>query len=148
MELKERLDADLQEAMRARDRLRVETIRGLRGALRNKEIEVGGALAPEDEVRVIRTLVKQREEASERYREAGRDDLADKEGAEREVLRGYLPDAPDAAAVEAVVRAVAAELGASSPRDMGRVMKASLERLGPAADGKLVSETAKRVLSS
>jgi uncharacterized protein YqeY len=100
-----------------------------------------------DALRVVRTLVKQREEAIERYREANRHDLADKEAAEREVLLGYLPAAPDAAAVEATVAAVIAELGASSPKEMGPVMKEALGRLGPAADGKLVSQTAKRLLS-
>jgi len=147
MGLKERLEADLKDAMRARDRVRMETVRSVRGALHNKAIETGAALAPEDEVRVLRTLVKQREEAVERYREAGREDLAAKEQAERGILLDYLPAAPDAAAVEDAVREVVAELGAGGPRDMGRVMKASLERLGPAADGKLVSETAKRLLA-
>jgi len=147
MGLKDRLDGDLKEAMRARERLRVETIRSIRGAVKNKEIETGGELAEEDALRVVRTLVKQREEAIERYREADRHDLADQEAAEREVLRSYLPAAPDAAAIEATVTAVIAELGASSPREMGRVMKEALGRLGPAADGKLVSEAARRRLA-
>jgi len=147
MGLRDQLDRDLKDAMRARERLRVETIRAVRGALHNKEIEVGGELGDEDALRVIRTLVKQREEAIERYREAGRTDLADKETTEREILQGYLPAAPDEAAVEAAVRGAMAELGADSPRDMGPVMKAALARLGPAADGKLVSATAKRLLA-
>jgi uncharacterized protein YqeY len=147
MGLNQQLEADLKEAMRARERLRVETIRSIRGALKNRQIEVGAELSDEDALRVIRTLVKQREEAIERYAEAGRQDLADKESAEREVLLGYLPAAPDAAAIEATVRAVIEELGAASPREMGRVMKESLARLGPAADGKLVSQAAKRLLA-
>lgn len=147
MGLKDQLDGDLKDAMRARERLRVETIRSIRGALKNKEIETGGELAEEDALRVVRTLVKQREEAIERYREANRQDLADKEAAEREILLRYLPAAPDLAAIEATVSAVIAELRASSPKEMGRVMKESLARLGPAADGKLVSQTAKRLLA-
>ncbi|MBW2312754.1 MAG: GatB/YqeY domain-containing protein [Deltaproteobacteria bacterium] len=147
MGLKEQLDGDLKEAMRGRERLRLETIRSIRGALKNKEIETGGELPEADALRVVRTLVKQREESIERYREAGRDDLADKEAAEREVLLVYLPDAPDAAAVDATVAAVIAEIGASSPKEMGRVMKESLARLGPAADGKAVSAAAKRLLA-
>jgi uncharacterized protein YqeY len=147
MGLKDQLDGDLKDAMRARERLRVETIRSIRGAIKNKEIETGGELAEEDALRVVRTLVKQREEAIERYREAGREDLADKETAERAILAGYLPAAPDEAAIEATVRAVIDETGASSPREMGRVMKESLARLGPAADGKLVSQTAKKLLA-
>ena len=147
MGLKDQLDGDLKDAMRARESLRVETIRSIRGAIKNKEIETGGELSDDDLLRVVRTLVKQREEAIDRYREADRHDLADKEAAEREVLAGYLPAAPDEAAVEAAVRAVIEETGASSPKEMGRVMKESLARLGPAADGKLVSQTAKKLLS-
>jgi uncharacterized protein YqeY len=147
MSLKEQLESDLKDAMRARDRLRLETVRSIRGALKNKEIEVGAPLGEEDALRVIRTLVKRREEAIESYRQAGRSDLADKEAAERAILEAYLPAAPDAAAVEAAVAAVIAELGAASPRDLGRVMKEALARLGPAADGKLVSQVAKRRLA-
>lgn len=148
MALKDQLEADLKAAMKAREKLRVETIRSLRGAVRNKEIEVGGELAEDDLLRVIRTLVKQRDEAAERYDEASRADLADKERAEKAVLEAYLPAAPDQAAIDATVAAVIAELGATSPKEMGRVMKESLARLGPAADGKLVSATAKRLLAA
>src|SRR5262249_35677515 len=126
---------------------RLETVRGIRGAMRNKEIELGGTLDEEGILRVIRALVKQRAEAIEHYRAGGREELVRKETAEREVLEGYLPAAPDAGAVEAVLREVIAELGASGPRDLGRVMRPALERLGAAADGKLVNETARRLLS-
>jgi uncharacterized protein YqeY len=147
MTLRQRLDDDMKAALRARDTLRLETIRGVRGAVRNKEIEVGGALDDDGIVRVIRTLGKQRREAIEQYRAGGRADLVEKEGAELAILEAYLPAAPDEAALEAAVRAAIEELGASGPRDMGRVMKASLERLGPAADGKAVSAIAKRLLA-
>ncbi len=147
MGLKDRLDGDLKDAMRARDRLRTETVRSVRGAIKNKEIEVGKALGEDEIVRAIRTLVKQREEAVERYREAGRTDLAEKEAAEQAILEGYLPAAPDRAAIEATVAAVVAELSAESPKDMGRVMKEALARLGPAADGKLVSQVARARLA-
>lgn len=145
--LRERLEADMKEALRARERLRLETIRGLRGAIRNKEIEVGGTLDDDAILRVIRTAVKQRAEAIEQYGAAGREDLVARETAEREVLESYLPAAPDAAAIERAVREVVAEVGASGPRDMGRVMKPVLERLGPAADGKQVSQIVRRLLS-
>ncbi len=146
MGLRERLDADMKDALRSRDSLRLETIRGVRGALRNREIEVGGTLDDEGILRVIRGLVKQRAEAVAQYRAGGREDLAAKEEAERAVLEGYLPAAPDAAEVERVVRAVIGEVGAQGPRDVGRVMRPALERLGPNADGKLVNETARRLL--
>ncbi len=147
MGLRERLEADMKDSMRSRDTLRLETIRGVRGAMRNREIEIGGSLDEEGILRVIRALVKQRAEAVEQYRAGGREELARKEEAEQAVLQAYLPSAPDAAEVERVVRAVIAEVGAETPRDVGRVMRPALERLGPAADGKLVNETVRRLLA-
>jgi uncharacterized protein YqeY len=147
MKLRERLEADMKDAMRSRDRLRLETIRSVRGATRNKEIEVGATLDDEGILRTIRALVKQRNDSIEQYRNAGRDDLAEKEGAEKAVLEAYLPAPPDDAAVERAVREVIAEVGAGGPKDIGRVMKPVLERLGPAADGKVVSQIARRLLA-
>ena len=147
MSLRNRLDTDMKEAMRSRDSVRLETIRGVRGAVRNQEIEVGEALDDSAIQRVIRRLMKQRVDAIEQYRAAGRDDLADKETRERELLESYLPAAPGAEDVERAVREVIAEVGASGPRDMGKVMKPVLDRLGPAADGKAVSGTVKRLLA-
>jgi uncharacterized protein YqeY len=147
MNLRQQLDADMKAAMKSRDSLRLETIRGVRGAIRNKEIDAGGELDDEAILRVIRTLVKQRSDSIEQYQAAGRSELAEKESAEKGVLEEYLPAGPDAAEVERVVVEVFAETGAGGPRDMGKVMKPSLERLGPAADGKLVSQTVKRLLT-
>ena len=147
MSLRAQLEADMKAAMKSRDALRLETIRGVRGAMRNKEIELGESLTDEAILRVIRTLVKQRVDSIEQYQAAGRSDLADKEAAERSLLESYLPAAPDAGAIDRVVAEVIAELGASGPKDMGRVMKAALEKLGAGADGKLVSQAAKRLLS-
>jgi uncharacterized protein YqeY len=147
MSLIERLDSDMKEALRARDKVRLETIRGVRGAIRNKEIELGETLDADGVVRVIRGLAKQRAESIEQYRAAGRDDLADKESAEQAVLEGYLPAAPDEAEIERIVREVISETGAEGPKDMGRVMKPALERLGPAADGKLVNQVVRRLLA-
>lgn len=147
MSLIERLDSDMKDALRARDKVRLETIRGVRGAIRNKEIELGKTLDADGIVRVIRGLAKQRAESIEQYRAASRGDLADKESAEQAVLESYLPAAPDEAEIERVVREVIAESGAEGPRDIGRVMKPALERLGPAADGKLVNQLVRRLLT-
>ena len=147
MKLREALEADMKQALRSRESLRLETIRGVRGALRNKEIELRESLDDEGILRVIRTLVKQRSEAIEQYGAGGRPDLAEKEAAEKAVLEGYLPAAPDEAEVERVLREVIAQAGAAGPKDMGRVMKPALENLGPAADGKLVSQIARRLLT-
>lgn len=148
MDFRDQLEADLKIAMKGGDNLRRETIRGIRGVIHNKEIETGEALDDEDILRVIRGLVKQRSDSIEQYRAAGRGELADKEAAEKAILESYLPAAPGADEVEAAVREVIAEVGAEGPRDMGRVMKPVLARLGPAADGKLVSQTVKRLLGS
>ena len=147
MSLSTRLEADMKDALRSRDSVRLETIRGARGAIRNKEIETGETLDDAGVIRVLRSLVKQRADSIEQYQSAGRDDLADKEAAEQAVLESYLPAAPAAEDVERVVAEVIAEVGASGPRDMGKVMKPALERLGGAADGKLVSATVKRLLA-
>jgi uncharacterized protein YqeY len=147
MSLRERLEADMKAAMKSRDTLRLETIRGVRGGMRNKEIELGESLTDEGILRVIRTLVKQRIDSIEQFQSAGRADLVEKESAERRLLESYLPAALDAAAVDQAVAAVIAELGATGPKDMGRVMKAALEKLGAAADGKLVSQAAKKRLA-
>ncbi len=137
----------MKEALRSRDGVRLETIRGVRGAIRNREIEQGGQLDEAGILRVIRGLVKQRSDSIDQYRAAGREDLVEKEASERAVLEHYLPAAPDAGEIERVVRAVIEETGASGPKDMGRVMKPALDRLGPAADGKVVSEAVKRLLA-
>jgi len=147
MSLNERLEADMKEALRGRERVRLETIRGIRGAVRNKEIELGETLDEAGILRVIRGLAKQRAEAIDQYRAGGRADLVEKETAEKAVLEGYLPAAPSEAEIERVVGEVIAEVGAAGPKDMGRVMKPALERLGPAADGKAVSQTVRRLLS-
>jgi uncharacterized protein YqeY len=147
MGLREQLDSDMKAALKSRESIRLETIRGARGAIRNKEIEVGDALDDDGIMQVLRKLVKQRMDSVEQFRAAGRDDLADKELLEQGVLEAYLPRAPAAAEIEEVVGQLIAELGAEGPRDMGKIMKPALERLGPAADGKSVSETVKRLLS-
>jgi uncharacterized protein YqeY len=115
--------------------------------MRNKEIELGESLDDEAILRVIRTLVKQRADSIEQFQAAGRSELVAKETAERQLLESYLPAALDPVAVEQAVATVIAELGAQGPKDMGRVMKAALEKLGAAADGKLVSQVAKRRLA-
>ena len=115
MGLMEVLDADLKDAMKRRDPVRRETIRGIRGAIRNREIERGEALDDDGIMQLIRSLVKQRGDSIEQYTAAGRSDLAEKEAAEQAILESYLPEAPDAAEVERVVREVIAAVGAQGP---------------------------------
>lgn len=146
MDWQARLAQDLKDAMRARDSLRTETLRAIKAAMLNREVEKGAPLDDGDVLAALRALVKQRDDAIAAYEEAGRRDSADTERREKEILVGYLPAAPDAAAVEGVVAAVVAELGASGMKDMGRVMKACMERLGAGADGKTLSAAVKAKL--
>jgi uncharacterized protein YqeY len=146
MTLKAKLTEDLKEAMRAKDTVRLDAIRSVRAAITQREADTQKDLDDAAIVELVRTLRKQRLEAIEQYEKGGRPELAEKERREQEILEGYLPQAPDAATMEATVRAVIGELGASSPKDMGRVMQAARGRL-PGADGKALSELTKRLLS-
>lgn len=145
--LRERLDEDLKTAMRAKDTVRLETIRNVRGVIKAKEIDGGADLDENAVMQVIRSLVKQRADSIEQYTAGGREDLVAKETQEKALLESYLPAAIDPAEIERVVLAVIAELGAAGMKDMGRVMKEAQVRLGSSADGKTVSTTVKAALS-
>jgi uncharacterized protein len=147
MDIRKRLDDDLKQAMRDKDTVRLETVRNVRGAIRSREIDSGVELTADEITKLIRGLVKQREESIAQYKEGGRADLVDRETQEKAVLDAYLPQGPSAADIDNIVGSVIAELSATSVKDMGRVMKLALERLGPAADGKAVSAAVKAKLS-
>lgn len=146
----ERLTQDLTAAMKARDAARTDALRMAKAALKNKEIDKKAALEDAEAEKILQGLVKQREDSIEQFQKAGRTDLVDKETGELAVLRAYLPaGASDTEIAEAVEKAVA-ETGASSVKDMGKVMKAALAVLqagGKPADGKKVSEAVKKRLS-
>jgi uncharacterized protein YqeY len=119
----------------------------LKAALVNRGVEKGGVLDTGEEQQVVASLVKQRREAIEQFRAGGRGDLADREAAEIPILETYLPPALAVAEIERAVDAVIAELGASGPKDLGRVMKGVMERLkGSHVDGKAVNEIVKQKL--
>jgi uncharacterized protein YqeY len=141
-----RLEQDQKDALRAGEKVRLGTIRRLRSALRNAEIERRGPLDEAAEARVLRSLARQHEESIEQFRAGGREDLVAREQEELGVLEAYLPAALDEAAVERAVAEAIAETGAEGPKDMGPVMKATMARLGPTADGKTVSAVARRLL--
>jgi len=150
MTLVERLTQDLTAAMRAKDSMRTSTLRMAKAAIVNKEIDKHGKLDDAEAVRVLQGLVKQREDSAEQYAKAGRPELADKETAEVAVLKSYLPAEASEAEISAAVDAAVAETGASSPKDMGKAMKAALARLqasGKAVDGKRVNEAVKQKLA-
>lgn len=146
-DIRKRLDSDLKEAMRAKDAVRTEVVRNIRGAMRAKEIDSGAELTDDELQKLIRGLVKQREDSIGQYEQGGRADLVERERAEKALLEGYLPAAASAAEIERVVGEVIAELGATTIKDMGKVMKAAQAKLGASADGKLVSTFVKQKLT-
>ena len=148
MSLMQDVSAAITAAMKQRDEQRLGALRLLKAALMNREVERGRALAPDEELQVVTTLVKQRRESIEQFSRGGRQDLVDREQAELQVLESYLPPALDDEALGRLVREVIAETAATSPKDMGRVMKTVMARIpAGAADGKAVSERVKTELA-
>ena len=149
MTLAEKIVSDLTASMKAQDAARTSTLRMVKAAMMNRQIERGGPLDDEELSRLLRSLVKQRRDSIEQYQKAGRQELVDKEAAEIEVIEGYLPQAASREEIEAVVVAAIASTEASSMKDMGKVMKAAQAALtGKNADGRVVSEIVKSKLSS
>ena len=149
MTLAEKIVSDLTASMKAQDAPRTSTLRMVKAAMMNRQIEKGGPLDDEELSRLLRSLVKQRRDSIEQYQKAGRQELVDKETAEIEVIEGYLPQAASREEIEAVVVAAIASTEASSMKDMGKVMKAAQAALtGKNADGRVVSEIVKSKLSS
>lgn len=147
MTLKDRIISDLTAAMKARDAARTSTLRMLKAAIVNREIEKGGDLDEEEMLRLLRSQVKQRRDSAEAFQKGRRQDLVIKEQGEIAVIEGYLPQAASPDEIEQAVTAVIAEVGASSLKDMGAVMKAAMVHLaGKNADGRVVSETVKKKL--
>ena len=146
MSLKQRIVSDMTAAMKARDAARTSTLRMVKAALQNREIEKGGELTDEETTKSLQTLLKQRRDSVEQYERAGRDELAAKESAEIAVIEEYLPRAASREEIEQAVAAVVAETGATSMKDMGAVMKAVQARLAGSADGRAVSEIVKAKL--
>jgi uncharacterized protein YqeY len=147
MTLTERVTADLADAMRAKDANRLVALRMLKTALTNKSIEKGRELDGAEGLQVISTLIKQRRDSIEQFEKGGRRDLAEKEAAEIVVLESYLPPPVTEEELTRIVAEAVEETGASSPKDMGKVMKAVMSRLaGRVTDGRTVSELVKRRL--
>ena len=144
--IRNQLTADLKQAMRDKDEVRRDTVRNIRGAITNREVETGAELDEAAILQLIRGLAKQRADSIVEYEKGGRDDLVERERAEKTILEVYLPAAPNTAAIDAAVTASIEQLGAGGMKDMGRVMKACMEKLGPAADGKQVSASVRAKL--
>jgi uncharacterized protein YqeY len=148
MEFREKLMADLKVAMLAKESLKVNTIRFLQAAIKNKEIDSRPEpITADDVLTVLKKLVKQRKESIEQFQNAGRQDLVDQETAELKILEVYLPVQLSREEIEKVVTSVIAHLGATSVKDMGAIMKEVVVRTQGSADNKLVSEVIKSKLA-
>ncbi len=143
----ERINEDLKNAMKSQQADLLSTLRMVKTALKNKEIEKMAPLDDAEAIKVLQTLVKQRRDSAEQYRQGGRDDLAAKEEAEIGMIEAYLPAAPDEATVGRIVSETIAETGATSAKEMGLVMKAVMAKLaGQAVDGRLINQLVKSKL--
>jgi uncharacterized protein YqeY len=146
MALRERLSEEMKNAMKAKDDLRLSTIRLIRSAVKNKDIELKRELNEQEIVELIASLGKQRRESIRMFGEAGRQDLVEKEEKELAVLLEFLPQQLGREEVAALVEKAIAECGAQGARDMGKVMKALMPHVAGRADGKMVSDLVKEKL--
>lgn len=150
MTLAERISGDMTAAMKAREELRLSTLRMVKAAIKNREIERRQPLTDAEVMQVLATLIKQREDSATQFQQGGRPELAEKERKEIVIIEAYLPRTLAPEEIEAAVRAAIAETGATEAKQMGAVMKAAMAKFQAAqqrADGKLVSETVKRLLA-
>ena len=151
MTLVERITQELTAAMKSQDAPRTSALRMAKAALKNREIEVRSSLDDAEATRVLQTLVKQREDSIFQFRKANRPELVQKEQAELDVLRAYLPEEASDAEIEKAVDKAMTETGASSPKDMGKAIKAAMAVLqagGKPPDGKKVSDAVRRRLTA
>ncbi len=147
MGLKNRITADITIAVKGRDQFTVDALRMVISAVKNKEIEKKADIDDKSIISILSTLVKQRREAAELYRKGKREELAEKEEKEIELLKVYLPEAIADDELVKIVAGVADEVGASSLADMGKVMKAVMAKVAGRADGTVVSDLVKKQLS-
>ncbi|MCL4536301.1 MAG: GatB/YqeY domain-containing protein [Nitrospirae bacterium] len=143
----ERLDAELKEALKSRDDLRVSVIRMVKASLKNKSIEKMGTLTDDDTLSVLSSLAKQRRESIEQFEKAGRTDLSEKEKKELEIIQSYLPKQLSPQEIDEIILSAIKECNATSLNDMGKVMKIVTPKTKGVADGKIVSQRVKELLS-
>jgi uncharacterized protein YqeY len=150
MSLIEQIQKDITAAMKSREEQRLSTLRMVKTALKNREIDKMAPLDDKEAQQVLSTLIQQRKESVEQFTKGGRQEMADKEAAEIKLIEAYMPKAAGEDEIAAGVKAVIAEMGSPTMKDMGAVMKNVMARFsgtGVRVDGKLVSETVKRELS-
>ena len=147
MGLEERLVEEMKQAMKSNEKLRLSTIRMIRTAVKNKEIEVRKKLEDEEILRVIQGMLRKSEESVEQFRAGGRMDLVEKETQEMEILKSFLPQALSQEEILKVIDEIIQENQASSLKDLGKVMKSVMSKLAGKADGKLINLLVKERLS-
>ena len=150
MSLIEQIQKDITEAMKARAEQKLSTLRMVKSALKNKEVEKMAPLDDKESQQILTTLIKQRKESIEQFTKGGRQEMAEKEAAEIKLIEAYLPKAAGEAEIVAGVKAVIAEMGSPTMKDMGTVMKNAMAKFATAGmrvDGKIVSDTVRRELA-
>ena len=149
MGLMERISSDLKQAMKAGEKLRLETLRSLRAALMERQIERRGAgqpMSPEDEIAVLATAVKKHRESIEQFQKGGRADLVDQEQRELVIIQEYLPKQMNEEEVRTVIEEIVAQTGGGAPSDFGKVMPLVMKQVKGRADGRLVQELVRKRL--
>lgn len=147
MSLTQKIIEDLQEAMKAKDGVRISCLRMLKSDLKNKQVERGRELRDEEIQSAISSLIRKGQDASKEFRQGNREDLAAKEEEEIKILYGYLPKQLNPDEIEAVLKDTISEISADSLKDLGKVMKKAMDKLAGKAQGREVSEIAKKLLS-
>src|SRR5512136_51316 len=147
MSLEEKLVEEMKQAMKANDKLKLSTVRMIRSALKNKEIELRKNLEDEEVAKVIQAMVRKGEESVEQFQIGGRMDLVDKEKKEIEILKSFLPQPLSQEEILKIIDQSIQETQASSPKDIGKVMKSVMPKLAGKADGKLINQLVKEKLS-
>ncbi|MBN2824098.1 MAG: GatB/YqeY domain-containing protein [Campylobacterales bacterium] len=146
MSLKEQLKNDMKEAMRAKEIVKRDTIRAINTMIKQIEVDERIELGDEEIVALMQKAIKQRNEAIEQYKNGGRDDLVAKEQGEIDVINLYMPKQLSDEELEAAMREIIATVGATSMKDMGKVMGAAKSKVGAGADGKRINEMVKKIL--
>jgi uncharacterized protein len=150
MSISEKINQDIIAAMKAKDEHRLTTLRMMKSGIRGREIDKRSPVDDQETVAILSTMIKQRKDSIEQFTKGGRQELADKEAVEIKIIEAYMPQSAGEEEITATVRAVVAEMGSPTIKDMGIVMKSTMAKFaatGTRVDGKVVSETVKRELS-
>ncbi|MGL4880850.1 MAG: GatB/YqeY domain-containing protein [Waterburya sp.] len=151
MSLKERIGEDIKTAMKAKDKIRLQTVRSIKKAILEKEVEVRpqgqDSLTEEQEIELLSQQAKQRRDSIEQFKNASRDDLADKESQELAIIETYLPEQVSDSELEVIIDEIIANSGASSVKDLGKVMGPAMKQLKGKADGKKIQALVKSKLA-